>query len=334
MFKKLLVSAITLLLLLSFTACGQTSAAIPVITLDSTKEIQVNFRESQGISSLLAIPEYTPLTLYFQDGSIKDLTAQDQVSLRRGKLYVSGITSPIRGIVLNPPEHRVTHAYGWALKQIQEGNQALVILIDGFSWEQYVWAFDQGIIPNLAGGQAFSALTVYRPVTNAGMAAIITGVTPEQSGIHHRGHRIPQVPDMLHVLAGAGKRGIVIETDINILQMGGEVVLNLDQNGDGYTDDEVLAAALLNIPRAYDYMLVHFHSLDAAGHSFGPYAQETIQRLQMMDEYVGQLLSAWPGPVLVVSDHGMHKTDEGGSHGEFRHEDMFVPFIQFGEERP
>lgn len=331
MARKLLIVA---LLAVFLSACaGGNPQPVPVITSAANlPNLEPDaFRGAKTLAELLGISEDTALVLYTEDGAITPAAGADRVAVRGGRLQAEG-GHPIRGIVLEPPELINTEAFSWAHGQVQAGNRALVIVIDGMGYEYYTWAAEQGLAPNLVQGQVREALTVFTPVTNAGMAAILTGVTPDKSGIHHREHRQPQVMDILGALADLGKSGVVIEGDINILDLQGEVILNLDANGDETSDDEIQATALTQAALNWDYMLVHYHSLDDAGHSFGPWSEEANGRMVILDQYVGELLSVWPGPVLVVADHGMHETSEGGSHGQFRYEDMFVPIIYFSQE--
>jgi len=52
-----------------------------------------------------------------------------------------------------------------------------------------------------------------------------------------------------------------------------------------------------------------------------------MQAIRRSDDFIRALLSVWPGPVYIISDHGMHRQNDGGYHGAFRYEDMVVPFI-------
>jgi predicted AlkP superfamily pyrophosphatase or phosphodiesterase len=74
-------------------------------------------------------------------------------------------------------------------------------------------------------------------------------------------------------------------------------------------------------------MVVHFHGIDDSGHSYGDLSAQTLERIRTTDGYVKDLVSRWSGKVIITADHGMHSTLEGGSHGEFRYEDMIVPYI-------
>jgi len=81
--------------------------------------------------------------------------------------------------------------------------------------------------------------------------------------------------------------------------------------------------------KGFELMVVHFHSIDDMGHNFGDITGETMDEIKRLDMYVKELVSMWEGNVIITADHGMHSTEDGGSHGEFRYEDMIVPYIVF-----
>jgi predicted AlkP superfamily pyrophosphatase or phosphodiesterase len=96
----------------------------------------------------------------------------------------------IVGIMLDPPFVSNMDAFYDALYYMENEKPVLVIFLDGFSYDQY-----QALCLNhpdsyLAGLPAFKrATSVYRPVTNAGFAAMVTGQPPAVNGIHDRSGR-------------------------------------------------------------------------------------------------------------------------------------------------
>ncbi len=121
------------------------------------------------------------------------------------------------------------------------------------------------------------------------------------------------------------EEGVLIDGLVKILDVPCKLYLENDEDDDGYTDEEVYVKAL-DIP-SEKYMLVHFNGVDEAGHDYGPYDEKTINKIIEVDGYVEELANRWPGKVIILADHGMHKTSEGGDHGEFRVEDMFIPYL-------
>jgi predicted AlkP superfamily pyrophosphatase or phosphodiesterase len=171
------------------------------------------------------------------------------------------------------------------------------------------------------------AFSVYTPVTNAGMAAILTGRPPSENGVHTRKEMDILTPSIFGYAEQSGKSSVMIEGNIKVLNLEIEPVLNIDRNSSGSTDDEIRDKALEMMEQSYNLMVVHFHGIDDSGHSCGDLSPETMERVKATDGYVEQLVSRWNGRVIITADHGMHSTSGGGSHGEFRYEDMVVPYI-------
>ena len=65
-----------------------------------------------------------------------------------------------------------------------------------------------------------------------------------------------------------------------------------------------------------------------SGHGFGPEALETMNYIKQIDGYTQELSSIWNGPIILTADHGMHKFEDGGSHGSCIQEDMLVPYFK------
>jgi len=110
-----------------------------------------------------------------------------------------------------------------------------------------------------------------------------------------------------------------------------EVVLSGDRDGNGSTDDNVLANALAILDDGMPpLMYVHFHGIDDAGHTYGPGAPEETAKIREVDEAVGYLLDALPPDTLVITfaDHGMHAVQQEGrlgDHGHLIERDMLIP---------
>ncbi|WP_461204697.1 alkaline phosphatase family protein [Clostridium sp. DL1XJH146] len=238
----------------------------------------------------------------------------------------------IKGIMVNPPATSVMDTFSDSLYYLEKDTDVMVLFIDGFSYNQYEKYTKDYPDCNIAKYEkAVKANTVFKPVTNAGFAAMITGQPPVKNGVLNRDYRELKVDTIFDEVEKLGKKSALIEGDIKILNTSIEPVLNLDTNNNGYNDDEVYEKALEEIDS--DFLLVHFHGLDDLGHEFGPEAEETIERFKLLDGYVGELVSRWDGKVIITADHGMHTTSDGGSHGEFRNEDMYIPYILINGEK-
>lgn len=261
---------------------------------------------------------YYPLefdgTLYSEDEGVNFKNTDGD------KLYENVV-----GIINSPPKRSVMDVYHES-KNLIKDNKVMVIYIDGWGWHQYQYLkenYQELYLSKIKGFE--KALTVYKPVTNSGYAAMITGQPPYINGILNRDFREVKVETIFQYIEKINKRAVLIEGNSNIITTGLNPILNLDTNESGSNDDEVFNSAIENIENT-DYLFVHFHGFDDAGHSYGPFGDKTVDKFIEIDNYVENLALKWKGKIIITTDHGMHKEENGGSHGEFRYEDMIVPF--------
>lgn len=234
----------------------------------------------------------------------------------------------VRGIMVDAPNSSVMDTYYDALHYIENGENVLIIYIDGFGYHQYKYAMEREYAPFMKTLPAAKKVsTVYTPVTNAGFAAMISGKSPAESGVYSRAQKSLNVPTIFDSVKKMGKKSLLVESNIKILNTEVEPKLNMDNNSNGTSEDEIYETVMSNIDEGYNLMLVHFHSFDDAGHSYGDIHEKTMERIKVIDGYVKDMVEKWRGKVIIVSDHGMHSTEDGGSHGSFRNTDMFVPYI-------
>ncbi len=233
----------------------------------------------------------------------------------------------IRGVILDPPKTSIMDSYHDMVHYIDQ-EDVLFLYLDGFGYHQYEYALENDYIPFLSGiEKGEQALSVYQPVTNAGFAAMITGKSPAENGVYSRKQRELNVDSIFKHIEDEDKKAILIEGNIGILDTEIEPVLNIDKNKNGTTDDEVFNSALKAVKDDFNLVFVHFHGIDDAGHSYGDLSKETMEVIARTDEDIKELISRWKGKVIITSDHGMHSAADGGDHGEFRYEDMIVPYI-------
>jgi len=238
------------------------------------------------------------------------------------------VITDLKGVVLDPSVSSIMDVYHDASGFIGNGTNVLLIITDGMGYHQYIYALENGYAPYLASAsKADMALSVYRPVTNSGLAAMLTGVPPSQNGIYSREQRVPEIPTILGKLLQEGEEAVLIEGDIQVISTEIDARLHTDTDSDGTIDDEIFEAAWASLDPGATFMAVHFHGIDDAGHDHGDMAQETMESIREADSYIRELASGWRGKVIITSDHGMHSTAYGGDHGEFRYEDMVVPYI-------
>ncbi|MBS7526899.1 alkaline phosphatase family protein [Fusibacter paucivorans] len=237
----------------------------------------------------------------------------------------------IYGAVINPPAVSNRDNFDDSIHYLEKGQKVVTLFLDGFSYTQYEAikaTHPDWFLSQLEAVQM--ATTVYKPVTNAGFAAMITGEVPAVNGVFDRSYRMINCGTIFDRTASMGRSSALIEGDIKILDIQTKTYLNTDDNGDGYTDDEVFerAKALIESGEQPDYLLVHFHGIDDAGHDYGRFHEKTLQRIEAVNGYVKELraLMSAETKVVITADHGMHDTADGGDHGDFRYEDLIVPY--------
>lgn len=270
--------------------------------------------------------------IYTKDG---DILYTSEIASFRSTLYNNvvvkakdiSIKNPI-GLIENPPDKSITDVKNIALKSLEDNKNALIIYIDGLGYELYEKAINLDKIPYMASlNKGEKALTVYPPITDVAFASMVTGETPKYTNIHSREKKPMGVDTLFDEVAKKGMKSKVIEGNIKILTCDVETVLNIDENNNGFIDDEIYKCALREIHNPPHILLVHFHSYDDIGHKYGPNSEEALNQLNVLDGYIKDIVENYKGDVIITSDHGMHNDGDGGSHGIFCAEDLFIPII-------
>ncbi len=207
--------------------------------------------------------------------------------------------------------------------------------LDGFGYEQFQYAEQEGILPNLSmAGDFYPSYSIYPPKTSTVTAALLSGLDSTQNGVWVSGIRSLNVPSIIAAVKDSGQKVLIIEgssTPFNYPNA--EIVLSGDRDGDGSTDDNVFnhaqEAFQAGIP---SLTMVHFHGIDDVGHTYGPYSEEWRVKVKEIDQMMGQLLQELPASTLAVifPDHGMHNVigdSELGNHGNLILDDMGIYII-------
>ena len=286
------------------------------------------------LADLTEIPE-TRALLTSRSGEMRYQSVRDgALELENGAIHYRGKDSSesmrdLVGIFLDPPKGSNMDAYYDAKYYLEHGTPVLVLFLDGFSYEEYrEMCADHPDFYLTSLPEFEPATSVYHPVTNAGFAAMVTGEPPSVNGVHDRSVRELECVSIFDEAKELGVETLLVEGEIKILSLPGKTVLNLDQNQNGTSDDEIFETAMTQLDsETYGYTMVHFHSIDDAGHKSGPEGDLTWQRIEEVDGYVQELVESWGGSVIITADHGMHREGDGGSHGVFRAEDLTVPYL-------
>ena len=244
---------------------------------------------------------------------------------REGQVKIGDVV----GTMVDPPTRSITDVYHDSVAFLTAGQPVLVVILDGLGYHQYEHALTEGYLPFLAEQpQPERASSVFQPVTNAGISAILTGETPDVNGVYSRRQRTLNVPDIFNAAEHLGRSALYLAGDRQIIAASLEQRFHFDQTGSGSSDDDIVSSALEHItgPETADLVVLHIKDIDRAGHSYGDLAEETLIKISEMDEYLRQLREAWSGTIVMTADHGMHSTSDGGDHGMFCVEDMIVPY--------
>lgn len=312
---------------------------IGVNLINTEKNIKtISAEEIHGSSNILSIADIidvhktTNAIVMGRKGEIRHLNKEGYIECIDNRIdYIESDTGDrmkdIVGIILDPPSRSIMDAFYDTSSYLKNEN-VLFLFLDGFGYHQYEYAIENGYAPFLKTiSKGEKVLSVYRPVTNAGFAAMITGKSPHENGVYSRKQRELKVDSIFKVSMDLGKKPVLIEGHIAILNTEISPILNIDRNKNNSTDDEVFECAKELIEEDYNLIFVHLHGIDDSGHSYGDLHDETMKTIKRNDEYLEYLVSNWKGKVIITSDHGMHSTNTAGNHGEFRYEDMIVPYI-------
>lgn len=312
---------------------SQATVSLPIIKSDGTDsvlELAQLFSENQqspALSELL--PDCSSLALYGADGSIVMGNSADCLLDRQGRVRIKG-GKPflLQGIMSDPPPKFITAVAEITRQTLKKNQKVMIIYLDGFSYDCYQEAKELGRIPFMAGLKAEKAATVYPSITPVAFAAMVSGQTPNITGVQSRTDHQLACSSIFDMALAEGHKTFIAEGDKQIIELTGEAEFNPDLNGNGSTDDEVFAAAKNNMKA--DLLLVHFHGIDDTCHKYAPHSQEALAVIAKTDKLVMELCRMWDGQIVITADHGQHEVYENGkkgNHGDFLASDMFVPLL-------
>lgn len=245
-----------------------------------------------------------------------------------------GTLCEVAGVFVNEPETSIVRTAWDAFNCLKNDGKVMIIELDGFGLNIYRKALSLGRLPFMAKQPMQRAMTVFRPVSHSGLAAMLTGTTPDVNGIHNRRGRTLLMPDIFERCRAMGKACAYIEGYSKLINTSEEPVLNPSRGG-STTDKAVFESAVRALEKQLDLIFIHFHGIDDDATTYGPYADETMERVLKNDAMVSRLAEKWEGEIIITADHGLHEEagcDSKGSHGIFCAEDMLVPYIHIKKD--
>lgn len=245
------------------------------------------------------------------------------------------VTQALTGVIYDPPEYTNMDVYNLAASYLAAGERVLILYLDGFGYQSYLYAKQQGLIPNLSALEQHVSCAMMPSITPVNYAAMVTGKAPADNGITARGLHDLKCDTIFDLAVSQGKSTFIAEGNAQILRFNVPQELNLDMDEDGDTDTEVMACALEGMADA-DLALVHLHGIDDSGHTYGPRDERTLAKIAQTDAWFAQLAEGWEGRMIVCADHGQHANDgtgdvyyadKRGVHGAFTADDLLVPLL-------
>ncbi|MDO4338448.1 MAG: alkaline phosphatase family protein [Eubacteriales bacterium] len=215
--------------------------------------------------------------------------------------------------------------YAYMKEKLKHG-KLCVLYLDGLGYRMYEEGKRRGALAYIQS--AFSVeplLSVEPPVTNPNMATMLTGRPPEEHGIQSRRDKIPNCPTIFAdaVLSSISGNAVLLEGDSSIIKTELHPILHTGREGKG-TDYWIYRSVLKEIEKGAGFIFAHFHEIDDCAHTYGTTSEETMKKIQELDSYVKEIDGCWNGAILLISDHGLHDTETGGTHGDGCQEDRIA----------
>lgn len=199
----------------------------------------------------------------------------------------------------------------------------------------FPWLRWRHVAPFLSGLHDSHSLVlraVMPTITPVNFATMISGVPREIHGIGSFKDNFA-CETLFEVLAAQGRRGAGVGRQG---WTGGELLARYAQMGrvgppddDGPLEGLVLDAAT----GGADFIIAQIGETDKAFHRYGPSSPAVEETVRNMDGVLMRLttvLRSLGYAVLILSDHGQHDTETGGSHGSDTDEDALVPLTWAG----
>ena len=216
------------------------------------------------------------------------IEAEPSVLLGQVQASITDIAPTVSAALGLPAPSQST---GLALDESTAGH-VMLLFLDGFGYPRYVEARDAGLIPNLSALSApLLGLTEYPPSTRVGTAALLTGAGSKINGVDGRRVRNTELETLFDIASNAGLDVVAVEGDaLSFNLRGADIQLSGDRDGNGSTDDNVLAHALNVLKSGMpDLFFIHFHGIDDAGHTYGPGTIEEENAIRKVLEWANLL---------------------------------------------
>lgn len=215
-----------------------------------------------------------------------------------------------------------------------KANYGVLILIDGLQYQKLQSLITEGRLPFFESvSQLHQGLTVYPSITTSSTAALLTSAPPKLNGVYGYGYRSTEMKTLFDHAVEYGLSVTAVEGHSQAFALrNADVILSGDRDGDGHTDDNVLANSLEIITKDMpDLLFIHFHDVDDEGHKHGPDSLDYEAAILRIDGYLSQIIQALPSDTFlaIFADHGMQNDSSGtgGNHGLLTQSAMIIPIM-------
>ena len=208
----------------------------------------------------------------------------------------------------------------------------LVIVIDAFGAS--TWQAGKAKthnFNNLAVLHQTRLKSVMPTITPVNFATMLTGTDPEAHKIRDRTQEL-RCETIFDVLKEVDRTSATAARELSSLGILISPFADRPGLAASNTDKEVTKITVKTIQDNVDLVWVQLLDVDDAGHSFGPYSEESLATVAEADINLGEILqhaSSHGYSVMVLADHGQHEVvKEGviqGTHGTDMIEDLIVP---------
>jgi hypothetical protein len=223
------------------------------------------------------------------------------------------ILEDLKGIIVNTPVYNIKDVYLDSMHYLKKNEQVLIIIINGLGYYQYVNAFNNGDIPFLQTQTiANRSLTVYEPTTENALNEMFN---------YENENLFNQMKSINYNSTFISNKKYIENENFDFVEV-------LDKDEDNFYDDDTYESLEKIMLNNNSLIISNFTDYEKNAIAFGPYSEEALKTLKNLDNYISKIYDIWPGNIIITSDHGIHENESGeGDNGEFRYEDMFVPYI-------
>lgn len=239
------------------------------------------------------------------------------------------LTGVVPGLLLGRPGHRPS----WFPEAARNAERTVLLVLDGFGWNQYERFGDH--VPTLAAMEGRAITTVIPSTTATALTSLVTGATPIQHGVV--GYRMDVGDRVMNTLRWADGRidlrsthpPDTIQPVPSFCGRRVPVVSRAEHEGTGFTEahlrgsihlgwrspSSIVAEVVRCLSVGHDFVYAYYDGIDKIAHErgFGPFYES---ELRMTDDLVARLIDALPvGTTLcIVADHGQVMTGEAIVH--------------------